>query len=201
MNIYIIFLIIVISILFLVFIFTRTESFDIALEPSSAWSITGSVGYGDGYGTGYSMYGMWPADLPNEPWKWWMYGRMPRVMKTPYTVAPQIDYNDAPDPISFPTSNYKVDILGDNLAINGMAGATLQLDRNRTYFFQIYTPGIPFMFSADGVNLYPVGGLCEPLEQGLIELQFNNETPDKLYYTTPGGGVGGIIYLNNLVSY
>ncbi len=189
--------------------FASRESFDIDNYPlSSAWEFTGTGGsqYGNGLGsTGYSMFGVWPGDVPNEPWKWWMWkSRMPRIMKTPFTPAPQIDYNGAPDPNSLPVSNLKVDIVNGKLAVNGIPQATLQLDRNRTYFFNVFTPGTPFMFSADGIDLYPVPSFNQPLEMGLIELQFTDNMPDVMYYTSPGlmpDEIGGIIYLNNMVSY
>lgn len=198
---------IIIVLLVVVFYVYRKESFDIDNDPlSSAWEFTGTGGsqYGNGLGsTGYAMFGIWPDDIPNEPWKWWMWrSRMPRIFKTPFTPAPQIDYNSAPDPNSLPVTNFKVDIINEKIAINGIPQATLQLDRNRTYFFSVFTPGLPFMFSADGMNFYPVPDFNKPLEVGLIELQFTDEMPDTMFYTTPGyPELGGVIYLNNLVSY
>jgi len=186
-------------VLFIVAYFTwdrRSESFDIPLRSSSAWDWNLGPGYGAGYGTGYAMWGMWPANLPLEPWKNWMWGRRPLIFKKPFTPAPQIDYNNAPYN-SKPISNYNVSILpvkGEpTLAVSGMASKTLQLDRNRPYYFHIFAPGMTFAITDQQGN--PV---IDPLSEGTVQITFTNEDPDVLYYTDmQGTGKGGIIYLNN----
>ena len=172
------------------------EKFDIPLRSSSAWDWNLGPGYGAGYGTGYAMWGEWPASLPKEPWKNWMWGRRPLIFVKPFTPVPQIDYNDAPDNDSDPVSNYNISLLPSGgrvkLSVNGFAGQTLQLDRNRNYYFHVYTPGAAFAIT-DGQKM-----LFEPLETGTIQLNFDNDDPEKLYYLNPGDpGSGGVIYLNS----
>ena len=173
----------------------KGENFDIPLRSSSAWDWNLGPGYGAGYGTGYAMWGIWPANLPKEPWRNWMWGRRPLIFTKPFTPMPQIDYNDAPDSNNKPVSNYNVSLLPRNgrisLAVNGFTEQTLQLDRNRNYYFHVYTPGMPFVIT-DGKQM-----LFEPLEKGTIQLKFDNSDSDKLYYSTLDGSSGGVIYLNS----
>lgn len=184
--------VILIIVMFIVYRITCKERFNIPLRESSAFDWNLGPGYGAGYGTGYAMVGVWPASLSKEPWKWWMWGRRPLIFKTPFTPVPQIDYNDAPDSDSLPESNYTITAIGGKLAVNGFRRKTLQLDRNRNYFFHIYTPGHPFIIT-DGNKLQ-----TKPVEEGMVQLNFNETDPDVLYYTTPNDPhSGGSIYLNN----
>jgi len=191
----IIFIIIIVSLLLL---FKKKEKFDIPLRSSSAWDWNLGPGYGAGYGTGYGLYGEWPAMVPKEPWKYWMWGRRPLIFTKPFTPVPQIDYNNAPLQ-SKPISNYNISILPKNgkitVAINGMSNKTLQLDRLRNYYFHIYSPGAPIMFTADGVTPFAF----EPIENGNVQLNFDENDPAILYYMIKGyPDSGGIIYLNDL---
>lgn len=198
MNIKILLLILVIIsiIVGVIFYLGPREKFNIPLRSSSAWDWNLGPGYGAGYGTGYAMWGMWPANLPREPWKNWMWGRRPLIFTTPFTPVPQIEYNDTPTLSSKPSSNYDISLLpvGDavKLAINGIAGKTLQLDRHRNYYFHIYTPGTTVVIT-DGIN-----NITEPIESGTLQLRFENDDPAQLYYTIPNEpSSGGIIYLNS----
>nr|QBK87575.1 MAG: hypothetical protein LCMAC201_04880 [Marseillevirus LCMAC201] len=194
----------VIAILFIavliIFMWVRwngcTENFDIPLRTSSAWDWNLGPGYGAGYNTGYAMYGIWPANLPKEPWKPWMWGRRPLIFVKPFTPVPQIDYNDAPDNVSGPVSNYNISLLPSKgrvkLAVNGVAGPTLQLDRNRNYYFHVYTPGAAFAIIDGDKTLF------EPLEEGTVQLNFDDNDSDVLHYTIPDDpDSGGVIYLNS----
>ncbi len=196
MNIYVIVLLIVIVVGVSINFVNKKEEFNIPLRSSSAWDWNLGPGYGAGYGTGYAMWGVWPATLPREPWKNWMWGRRPLIFTTPFTPAPQIDYNDAPDNDSKPVSNYNISLLPRkgrvSLSVNGFANKTLQLDRNRNYYFHVYAPGAAFTIT-DGKKM-----LIEPLEEGTVQVNFDNGDPDKLYYTIPNDpGSGGVIYLNS----
>jgi hypothetical protein len=204
------FILIAFILLILVFLYIgKEEGFNIENGPlASAWEFSPVLGYGGGFGTGYSEFGIWPSNIDNEPWQPWMYGRMPRIFKTGYTPAPQIDYSfpsyeaGNSDANSFQVTNYKVDIINGNLAVNGVPGATLQIDKNKSVFFQIYTPGVPLMFSIDGINILPLPGIETPIENGFIEINFSEELPDMIYYTSPiDEHIGGIIYLNSLKKY
>lgn len=167
---------------------TSKESFNIPLRDSSAWDWNLGPGYGAGYGTGYAMWGIWPGNLPGEPWKNWMWARRPLIFRTPFTPVPQIDYNNG-------STNHTVRIISDGvkprLAINGTIEKTLQLDRHRTYYFNIHVPGSSFMIT-DGVNQ-----LIDPVSEGTFTLNFTNNDPDKLYYSDANGDSVGIIYLNS----
>lgn len=196
MNIPILSLIFLLIIVVIVCISKKPESFDIPLRSSSAWDWNLGPGYGAGYGTGYAMWGIWPANLPTEPWRNWMWGRRPLIFTKPFTPAPQIDYNDAPDSDSKPVSNYNISLLPQDgdvvLAVNGFARQTLQLDRNRNYYFHIYTPGVPFTINDGSKDLFA------PIEQGSIQLNFDNSDPDVLsYHSSQGLHKGGTIYLNS----
>ena len=199
MDIQILALLFVAVLIMLIFIncsIKSQENFDIPLRSSSAWDWNLGPGYGAGYGTGYAMWGIWPANLPKEPWRNWMWGRRPLIFTTPFTPVPQIDYNDAPDNDSNPVSNYNVSLLPSQgrvkLSVNGFAGKTLQLDRNRNYYFHVYAPGAAFVIT-DGQNI-----LFEPVEEGTIQLNFDKGDPDKLYYMAPNDpNSGGVIYLNS----
>lgn len=174
--------------------YKRSESFDIPLRESSAWGWNVGPGYGAGYGTGYAMWGMWPANLPRQPWKNWMWGRRPLVFVRPFTPVPQIDYNNAP-PLSKPTSNYRISLLPKNgriyLSVNGFVTPTLQLDRGHNYYFHVYTPGEAFVISDGKQNLF------QPLTEGEVTLRFDESDPDMLFYRIPNDPEnGGIIYLN-----
>jgi hypothetical protein len=180
----------------ILYCFMKKEKFDIPLRSSSAWDWNLGPGYGAGYGTGYAMWGIWPANLPKEPWKNWMWGRRPLIFKTPFTPMPQIDYNNAPD-MSKPVSNYYISILQKNdmpvLSVNGFPNKTLQLDRNRPYFFHVYAPGAEFILTNDGET-----SLINPISQGTFAYTFNDDEPDVLYYMMKGKPeTGGVIYLNN----
>jgi hypothetical protein len=190
-----IWLLIIITLAFLI-LNKDTEPFNIPLRSSSAWDWNLGPGYGAGYGTGYAMWGIWPANLPKEPWKNWMWGRRPLIFTTPFTPMPQIDYNNAPYN-SKPISNYNISILPQNgtamLSVNGVAGQTLQLDRGRNYYFHVYTPGTAFIITADKKT-----PLIEPIENGMIQINFTKDDPDVLYYMMPGKPAsGGVIYLNS----
>lgn len=182
---------VIITFILLLFLLRKKESFGIPLRSSSAWDWNLGPGYGAGYGTGYAMWGIWPADLPDQPWQKWMWGRRPLIFKTPYTPVPQIDYNETPQ------SNYTVSMLptsqGIKVAIDGKTGQDLQLDRNRNYFFHIYTPDAPFVISDGHNNITPL------VTNDTIQLNFTNDDPPKLYYGLEGiSNSGGIIYLNSI---
>jgi hypothetical protein len=188
-------LILLIGVLILLLIFKEAgdELFTIPMKESSAWDWNVGTGYGAGYGTGYGRWGAWPASLPRLPWKNWMWGRRPLNFVTPYTPVPQIDYNNTNK------SNYNVSLLpvnggsGVRLAIDGMAGRTLQLDRNRPYYFHVHTPGTKFLIT----NIE--GAVAGPVEQGTLKIIFDQNDPDQLYYTMPEvPNSGGMIYLNTL---
>jgi hypothetical protein len=197
MQVVIILSVIIIVIVLLAIWYSRQENFDIPLRSSSAWDWNLGPGYGAGYGTGYAMWGVWPANLPKEPWRNWMWGRRPLIFVKPFTPVPQIDYNDAPNSANRPVSNYNVSLLPRSgktvLAINGFPNKTLQLDRNRNYYFHIYTPGAEFtILDSEGKQM------INPVEEGSIQLNFKNNDPDILYYDIPNQpGSGGVIYLNN----
>lgn len=196
MNITLIVIVVIVIVGIITLCLTKNEGFNIPLRSSSAWDWNLGPGYGAGYGTGYAMWGKWPALLPNVPWKNWMWGRRPLIFKTPFTPVPQIDYNDAPDSDNKPISNYNVSLLpvGNiiKLAVNGFAGKTLQLDRGRVYFFHIYAPGTGFVIKNGDHNLF------EPIEEGTIQLTFDESDPDILEYEIPGRDKsGGVIYLNS----
>jgi hypothetical protein len=194
-----IFLICIVSafiLLCLILFLNNKENFDIPLRTSSAWDWNLGPGYGAGYGTGYAMWGVWPASLPKEPWKNWMWGRRPLVFKSPFTPMPQIDYNNAPD-MSKPVSNYYISILPHKgmpvLSVNGFPKKTLQLDRNRPYYFHVYTPGTKIILTTDGKTQ-----LTEPISQGTFSVTFTNDIPDVIYYMMQDKPeTGGVIYLNN----
>ena len=196
MNVQSIVLIFGIILVIAIFMAIKKEGFDIPLRSSSAWDWNLGPGYGAGYGTGYAMWGVWPANLPKVPWRNWMWGRRPLVFVKPFTPVPQIDYNDAPDNDSKPVSNYNISLLpsGNNvrLSVNGFAGKTLQLDRGRNYYFHIYAPGASFVITDGQKELF------SPVEEGSIQLSFDNNDPDQLFYTIPGHpNSGGRIYLNS----
>jgi hypothetical protein len=173
-------------------LFKNQENFNIPLRSSSAWDWNLGPGYGAGYGTGYAMWGKWPASLPREPWRNWMWGRRPLIFTTPFTPMPQIDYNDAPDSSNKPISNYNISYIGGKLAVNGFSGPTLQLDRNRNYYFHVYSPGAAFTIT-DGTRQ-----LIDPISEGTVQVQFTENDPDLLYYTVPNAPAsGGKIYLNS----
>jgi hypothetical protein len=193
------FLLILLILIFFVYYFNKNfyEKFNIPLTSSSAWDWNLGEGYGAGYGTGYAMWGVWPGSLPKEPWKNWMWARRPLIFINRYTPVPQIDYNNTPNSITKETTNYSITLLpyksGLNLAVNGFPGKTLQLDRNRLYFFQINLNGATFAIS-DGKNL-----LSKPISNGILEINFDNNDPEILYYiNTLDNTMGGIIYLNKI---
>lgn len=173
------------------------ENFDIPLRSSSAWDWNMGPGYGGGLGTGYGKIGVWPANLPKEPWRNWMWARRPLIFTKPFTPMPQIDYNAAPYD-SKPVSNYNISLLPENgkvrLSVNGFARQTLQLDRGRNYYFHVYVPGAAFIITVDGKT-----PLNEPLEEGMLQVNFTESDPDVLYYMIPGDpNSGGVIYLNSI---
>jgi hypothetical protein len=197
MNIYVYTLIITLILLVLLWYKQNNEQFDIPLRSSSAWDWNLGPGYGAGYGTGYGLYGMWPSNIPNQPWQWWMWGRRPLIFRRPFTMVPQIDYNDTPDQFGGPTTNYSVTLVNVNgvvtLAVNGVPNATLQLDKGRDYFFHIYTPTGSFAFMDNGKYL------SRPISEGTITMNFANNLPEKIVYTNPNvPGSGGIVYLNSM---
>lgn len=75
MNIYIVLGIVSIVVIFL--FLDRKELFDIPVGTSTAWGYNTGPSYDSGFGTGYSMYGIWPATVEGKPWRWWMWGRRP----------------------------------------------------------------------------------------------------------------------------
>ena len=177
-------------------VYNKKEHFNIPLRSSSAWDWNLGPGYGAGYGTGYAMWGIWPATLPKEPWRNWMWARRPLIFTNPFTPVPQIDYNDAPDNTSNMVSNYNISVIPQNgkikLSVNGFPGKILQLDRNRNYWFHVYTPGASFTLTPDFKT-----NLIEPLTEGTVQVYFNEDDPDVLYYMIPNDPTsGGTIYLN-----
>lgn len=191
------FIVIVIGLIFLCK--KNAESFNIPLRSSSAFDWNLGPGYGAGYGTGFALYGEWPGSLPRQPWTWWQWRRRPLVFVSPFTPVPQIDYNTAPSPVSHMKSNYNISLLPEQgrirVAIDGMAGRTLQLDRLRNYYFHIYSPGAPIIFTADGITPYSFPADAE----GTVQVNFDESSPDVLYYMIEGQpGSGGIIYVNRI---
>lgn len=189
-------MIILLAVIILYMIMRNKENFDIPVGKSSAWDWNTGPGYGAGYGTGYAMWGIWPDWEPAFPWKPWMWRRRPSVFVKPFTAVPQIDYNDALDETKA-TSNYYVSIIpgSPKFSFNGISGSTLQLDRDRMYYFHIYSPGVPYMFTLDGHNSY----IGNPIEVGTITVRFDENTPDRLYYMSPGKPeTGGVVYLNDI---
>jgi len=191
-------IVVVALLIFAAYCFNKNENFDIPLRSSSAWDWNLGPGYGAGYGTGYGLYGVWPASLPREPWKWWMWGRRPLIFKSPYTPVPQIDYTNAPNGVTKFKSNYNFSIIpsqtGVKIAVDGYPSKTLQLDRNRPYFFHIYTPGSDFVISDGETEKF------RTTKNGVIELVFENDDPNMLYYSLANfPDSGGVIYLNNII--
>lgn len=173
----------------------KCEDFNIPVGTSSGYGWNTGPGYGAGYGTGYAMWGVWPANLPDQPWKNWMWGRRPDFFVSQFTPVPQIDYNDAPTEISKPEDNIAVGLIpagsGSAIAIEGQAGETLQLDRDRDYYLHVYTPG------SDIVLANANGNIVADLSEGVNHVRFERGDPDVLYYLDrTGRAVGGKIYLN-----
>ena len=126
-----------------------------------------------------------------------MWGRRPNTFEHPHVPTPQIDYNNAPDQISNPRQQYRVELIADGdgvptLAVNGRPTKTLQFDRDRIYDFQIYTPGGKFTIS-DGTS-----NIIEPTENGIVSVKFTDQNPDKCYFGILGTTQTGIIYLNDI---
>lgn len=187
----------IVFIIFIICSCKNKENFDIPLRSSSAWDWNLGPGYGAGYGTGYAMWGIWPATLPKEPWKNWMWARRPLIFIKPFTPVPQVDYNDAPDNTSNMVSNYNISLLpvgtSVKLSVNGFAGRSLQLDRNRNYWFHVYVPGASFTITPDLKT-----NLIAPLTNGTVQVYFDEDDPDVLFYMIPGHPeTGGTIYLNS----
>ena len=171
----------------------RQEKFNIPISESSAFKWNTTPGYGGGYGTGYSMWGMWPKYLPNEPWKNWMWGRRPDTLYTPYTPVPQIDYNYS-GPVSGPVSTLHFTEVEGKLAVDGIPHKTLQLDKQRTYYYSVNTPTKQFMFSFDKQT--PIYQPSCYLKGSIV---FDSSYPDVLYYCDKHNPSDcGIIYLNDI---
>lgn len=139
--------------------------------------------------SGYSFYGIWPKYNYDRPWRRWNYGRMPDYLIDRYTPQPQIDYNYK--------NMFSLDftIVNGKIAVNGMPNKTLQLDKNKTYFIRIFTPGKNLMISKDGVQpLY-----FQPTEQAFTSIVFDLYSPDTLYYLDANNpNDRGVIYLNTV---
>ena len=82
--------------------------------------------------------------------------------------------------ISKPTTNFNVSVLpvGYNykLSINGFTNKNLQLDRNKYYWFHIYTPGSNFIISNGKTSLF------NPISEGTIKVKFDNNDDEILYF-------------------
>lgn len=193
MDDYIIVLICFLIILFVyLYINYNSEHFNIPLKSSSAWDWNTGPGYGAGYGTGYAMWGIWPKKISGIPWKNWMWGRRPSVFETPFTKAPQIEYNYNQNP------HYKVSLFSNRntleLSINGKLNNDLHLDRNRLYYFDVNTPGTTFNIVNNSNQ-----NLINPISQGRFTVIFTDDDPDMLYYNVSNDfNTGGKIFLHNL---
>lgn len=186
-------ILVLVILVIIIYMLYNKETFDIPVGRSSGWGWNTGPGYGAGYGTGYAMWGVWPATIKKDPWKNWMWGRRPLIFTKPYTPVPQIDYNYAKYN-SKPTTKFNVTLMNNDYFINGKQSPSLQLDRNRTYYFQINTPDQPFMFSIDGIT-----PLTQPTTQDMISVTFDENSPDKLYYISAHNPTfGGEIYLENI---
>jgi hypothetical protein len=75
MNIYIVLGIVSIVVIFL--FLDRKELFDIPVGTSTAWGWNTESSYDSNFGTGYSMYGIWPGMVEGRPWRPWMWKRGP----------------------------------------------------------------------------------------------------------------------------
>ena len=165
----------------------KGESFDIPVGESSAWGWNTGPGYGAGYGTGYAMWGIWPSNIPTEPWKPWMWARRPSTFVKQFTPVPQIDFTN-----KF-KSNYNISIApGPKVTIDGMIRKAFYMDKNRPYYFHVYTPGATLVIT-DGKNV-----LYSVKDQGNLAVEFLDNAPDVLYYNLKGDiNSGGVIYLNS----
>lgn len=118
----------------------------------------------------------------------------PVYLTVPFTQMPQIDYNSATPP-----TNLNVTLLSNGhvnpvLAINGIPQKTLQLDKERLYYFHVFTPGANFVITDSAGN-----ELINPVTNQTIGVIFPMHSPDKLYYKSHAfPHAGGIIYLNNI---
>lgn len=183
------FFIILILVISLFFLKKSGENFGIPLESSTAWGPNVSTQYEAG-DTGFAMVGKWPGDIPDEPWKWWMWKRRPQTFVNPFIPSPQIDYNYS-DTFGNWTSQYNVTCIENTFAIDGIPNKTLQIDKGRIYWFNVYSPGKQFVLT-DGEN-----ELNTPVEVGNFSITFGDDLPDQIYYGQPGNPTG-IIYLNHI---
>lgn len=168
----------------------KSEEFNIPVGTSTAYGWNTGPGYGAGYGTGYAMWGVWPSTLPDQPWQNWMWGRRPDVFISHSTPMPQIDYNN-PEPLDNITVGLLPSIEGASISIDGQPNKTLQLDRDRDYYFHVYAPG------ADIVLANVSGIVTADLVTGVNHVRFEESDPDVLYYIDRKGlSSGGKIYLN-----
>ena len=180
-------------VLIVIFILSSTSSkelFYIPTETSSAYEFHTGPGYGAGYGTGYGYYGQWPKLINTEPWKNWMWGRRPDVISVPFTKMPQIDYNTPPDVLRFTTIQNKI-------GVNNELHKTLQLDKERIYYLNIFMPNKKLVFTTDFKNI-----LYNTIYQNNDTIQFENNLPNTIYYMdllNPSDH--GIIFLNPVRGY
>lgn len=169
------------------------ENFGIPFSESNPWGRNVSTGY-NALNTGYGLYGNWPRLLPHEPWKWWMWGRRPDYIVTPYSAAPQIDYN-AGGMIGVPNFNLTFSEINGMISAEGQPHKVLQLDRNKLYFISVFTPTKQFMFTAD--KMTPL--FFNPTTMTQQSIIFGNELPDTLYYCNALDKTDcGTIYLNTI---
>jgi len=179
----------IILIVFIFIFFIGRESFNIPEGSSSAWDWNVGPGYGAGYGTGYAMWGIWPSNIKEIPWRNWMWGRRPSTFVTPFTPVPSIDYNTAP-PLSNPIYNYNINLgyVGTKpvILINGFPNKTLYLIRNRDYYFHFNTSGI----------IVDNGSMKKTFDIGTFKFVFKNDDPNIIkYYYKDYPETGGLIYL------
>lgn len=69
--------------------------------------------------------------------------------------------------------------------INGKVKPVLELKEDKTYMFDIYTPGYPFYFTNSnqgGKGDNDQDALSKPIEQGTINFIVKEHDPDNCYY-------------------
>ena len=191
--------VVLLLVVLLIFIFSNSEQFDLTFPSlraggsSSAWDWNTGPGYGDGYGNGYGRFGVMPDGTPTKTWKE-IWDRVPKVMAKSFIPEPQIDYNFAQD-MSKPATNFTVGLQTVNgnvqVAIDGVAGQTLHLDKNGwPYYFHIFTPGEQLVFT-DDENILKTAS-----QQDTITLSFTEADPQRIYYSLKDRpDSGGIIEL------
>jgi hypothetical protein len=187
-------LILLLVLLVALWVFSRPwEKFGLGPVSSTAFGWNVGTSYEQGAPeSGYGLYGSWPGMIDNVPWKYWMWERRPLIFKTPFSLAPQIDYNYSP-PKSLPVTNLNISIAGNQFMVNGIASPTLELDRNVKYYFHVNSPQTPFVIMDEN------GPVIDPVENGFVEVMFTDNDPKVLHYTsTVYPTMGNVIYLNDL---